>query len=206
MRREIRPPGQKDPIVIDSADPAQQAELAAFLNKPVVRVKVDALGKLVAAESLTGDAGGTARLQADLPFRLTLPDQPPAANQAWERPFAVKLDPPHGTGESYDAVQKYTYKGVAQSLAVIGVSTALKAAPATATISGAQNAAPAPATAAEQVPLVPMLWEGDVYFHPATGRYYAARLRVKKELLNHQGEGTKFVYESTYLEDAVEGK
>ena len=31
-----------------------------------------------------------------------------------------------------------------------------------------------------------------------------ARLKVKAELPNHQGEGTRFEYESAYVEDIVE--
>jgi hypothetical protein len=54
------------------------------------------------------------------------------------------------------------------------------------------------------VPLVPMLWTGTVYFNTRAGKYHAARLKVKVELPNYQGEGTKFEYESAYNEDAVE--
>jgi hypothetical protein len=43
-----------------------------------------------------------------------------------------------------------------------------------------------------------------VYFNVGAGKYHAARLKAKSELVNHQGEGTKFVYESTYSEDAIE--
>jgi hypothetical protein len=49
-----------------------------------------------------------------------------------------------------------------------------------------------------------MLWTGEVYFNTAAGKYHAARLKVKAELPNHQGEGTKFECESIYTEDAVE--
>ena len=49
-----------------------------------------------------------------------------------------------------------------------------------------------------------MLWTGDVYFNTAAGKYHAARLKAKAELANHQGEGTKFVYQSTYAEDVME--
>ena len=79
--------------------------------------------------------------------------------------------------------------GRAVGLAVVGVETALKA---------------PPKTAGEQVPLVPMLWTGDVYFNTLAGRYHAARLTTRTELANHLGDGTKFVYQSTYAEDAVE--
>ncbi|MBX9628685.1 MAG: hypothetical protein K2X82_33115 [Gemmataceae bacterium] len=185
LKTDIRPPAG-EPVSKDSANPADAAEMADYLNKPVVVVRVDSQGRLVEVKEAKGSSA--ARLHAELPFRLTLPDAGPTAGQTWDRPFAVTLDPPHGTGESYDFVQAYTAQGVKDGLAVVGVKTALKA---------------PPKAAGEQVPLVPMLWAGEVYFDPAAGAYHAARLAAKAELANHQGAGTKFVYQSTYAEDAV---
>jgi hypothetical protein len=173
--------------VTDSAKPEDAKAMVAYLNKPIVTVQIDTQGRLVEVKDAKG--GTAARLHAELPFRLVLPDADPAANATWDRPFAVKLDPPHGTGESYDFTQKYTSKGQKDGLLVVGVETALKT---------------PPKAVSEQVPLVPMLWTGDVYFNVASGKYHAARLKAKSELANHQGEGTKFVYESTYSEDAIE--
>jgi hypothetical protein len=172
---------------VDSAKPEDAKAMAAYLNTPIVTLRMDARGQLVEVKEAKG--GTAARLHAELPFRLVLPEAAPAANATWDRPFAVKLDPPHGTGESYDFVAKYTSKGGKDSLLIVGVETALKA---------------PPKNASEQIPLVPMLWTGEVYFNTAVGKYHAARLKAKSELANHQGEGTKFVYESTYTEDAVE--
>jgi hypothetical protein len=173
--------------VTDSAKPEDAKAMAAYLNKPIVTVRMDSQGNLVEVKEAKG--GTAARLQAELPMRLVLPEAAPAANATWDRPFAVKLEPPHGTGESYDFVQKYTNKGEKDGLLIVGVETSLKA---------------PPKAVSEQVPLVPMLWTGEVYFNTAAGKYHAARLKAKAELVNHQGEGTKFVYESTYSEDAVE--
>jgi hypothetical protein len=186
MKNEFRQP---DGTVtgVDSSKPDDAKAMAAYLNTPIVTVRMDARGQLVEVKEAKG--GTAARLHAELPFRVVLPDAAPAANAPWDRPFAVKLDPPHGTGESYDFLQKYTSKGEKDGLLVVGVETSLKA---------------PPKTVGEQVPLVPMLWQGDVYFDTAAGKYHAARLKAKSELANHQGEGTKFVYESTYVEDAIE--
>jgi hypothetical protein len=183
MKNEIRQPGGV--VTRDSADPEHAKEMAEFLNRPIVTVRVDPQGRLV--EVKDAKTGSAARLHAELPFRLTLPDAVPAPGQTWERPFAMTFDPPQGTGETHEFVQKYTCKDVKDGLAVVGVATALKA---------------PPKTTGEQVPLVPMLWTGDVYFNVAAGRYHAARLTAKAELTNHLGDGTKFVYQSTYAEDA----
>lgn len=186
VKNEIRQ-ADGSSIVRDSANPEHAKEMADYLNKAIVTVRVDGQGRLV--EVKESKPGSAARLHAELPFRLTLPDSGPAAGQAWDRTFALKLDPPLGTGESFDFLQKYNCKTIKDGLAVVGVETQLKA---------------PPKTAGEQIPLVPMLWTGEVYFNVAAGRYHAARLTTKAELANHLGEGSKFVYQSTYSEDAVE--
>ncbi len=186
MKQEFRQPDGST-TVTDSAKPEDAKTMEAFLNKPIVTVRMDPQGKLVEVKDAKG--GAAARLHAELPFRLTLPNAMPEAGKAWDRPFAVKLDPPHGTGESYDFTQKYTSKGTKDGYLIVGVETALKA---------------PPKATGEQVPLVPMLWTGDVYFNTVAGKYHAARLTAKAELANHQGDGTKFVYESVYSEDALE--
>ena len=85
--------------------------------------------------------------------------------------------------------QTYTLKGDSQGHTVIRMATALKA---------------PPKDPAELPGLVPLLWEGDVYFQKTTGRYSGSRLTVKKEVPNHQGEGTKFVFESQLTEALAE--
>lgn len=186
MKQEFRQP---DGTVgkVDSTKPDDAKAMADYLNKPIVTVRMDSQGKLVEVKEAKG--GAAARLQAELPFRVTLPDALPEAGKTWDRPFAFKLDPPAGTGESYDFNQKYTSKGTKDGYLIVGVETALKA---------------APKAVSEQVPLVPMLWAGEVYFNTAAGKYQAARLTAKAELANHQGEGTKFAYESTYAEDCLD--
>jgi hypothetical protein len=186
MKREIRNSDGSE-TATDSAKPDDAKGMEAYLNKPIVTIRLDAQGKLVEVKEAKG--GTAARLNAELPFRLVLPDAAPDAGATWERPFAMKLDPPLGTGESYDFAQKYTSKGEKNGLLVVGVETTLKA---------------PPKAVSEQVPLVPLLWTGDVYFNAAAGKYHAARLRARAELVNYQGEGTRYVYESSYAEDAVE--
>lgn len=185
LKREIR---QADgtTVTLDSANPDDAKGMAEYLNRPVVVVVVDSQGRLVEVKEAKG--GNAARLHAELPFRVVLPDAAPAEGQTWGRAFSLKLDPPLGAGETHEFAQTYTSKGVRDGLMVVGVGTALKA---------------PPKTAGEQVPLVPMLWAGEVYFDPAAGRYHAARLSAKAELPNHLGEGTRYAYQSTYAEDVV---
>ncbi len=185
LKREIR---QADgtSLTVDSTNPDDAKGMVEFLNRPVVTIAVDAQGRLVEVKEAKG--GSAARLHAELPFRVVLPDAAPTVGQRWDRTFTLKLDPPLGAGETHEFAQTYTAKGVQNGLLVVGVSTALKN---------------PPKTTGEQLPLVPMLWTGDVYFNPAAGAYHAARLEAKAELANHLGEGTKYAYQSVYTEDAV---
>jgi hypothetical protein len=185
VQEHTRPGGER--ITIDSATSDGAKAFGEFLGKTIVTAKIDARGQLIEAKSTAGDQAA-ARLSAELPFRVVLPEQAPVVNAAWDRAFAIKLDPPLGTGETYDATQTYTYKGLNGPYAVIGLATALKA---------------PPATPAELQPLVSWLWEGDVFIDTKTGRYYGAKLTAKKEIPNHQGDGTKFAYQSEYTEAAV---
>lgn len=186
MKNEMRRPDGSD-LVIDSANPEDAKSMAAYLNVPILTLRVDHQGRIV--EVKESKSGSSNRLRAELPFRMILPDTGPTSGQTWDRTFAVKLDPPEGTGESYEFAQKFTCSSVKDGLAVASVETTLKA---------------PPKTLSERVPLVPMLWTGDVYFNSSSGKFHAARLKVKAELPNYQGEGTKFEYESIYAEDVVE--
>ena len=189
IRQEISRPGPADKdgqpttddLVIDSATPEGKQQTAAYLNKPIVTVRLDPLGRLIEANA----TGGSDRLNAELPFRLTLPEAGVAVGATWQRPFLIKLAPPLGTGETFDAVQTYTLKAVADGTATVAVASALKA---------------TPPDAGQLPPLVPLLWDGEVYFQFVAGRYAGAKLSVKREIPDHQGAGTKFIYESQYTE------
>ena len=195
LKQVISRPGPKDKdgkptvnqVVIDSATAEGKAQLAALLGKPILTVRLDARGNLLDAKG--DNPTSAARLRVELPFRVTLPEAFPAVNGTWDRAVVLKLDPPQGTGEKYDAAQTVTFKGDNQGFAVLGLATTLKA---------------PPKDPAESVGLVPLLWEGDVYFHRATGRYAGARLTIKKEVVNHAGPGTKFTYETAYTEALAE--
>ncbi|HSQ58379.1 MAG TPA: hypothetical protein VLM40_21845, partial [Gemmata sp.] len=74
MRNEFQKPDGKT-TVIDSANPDDAKQMTGFLNVPVMTVKVDSRGQLV--EVKDARPGSAARLHAELPFRLTLPETGP---------------------------------------------------------------------------------------------------------------------------------
>jgi hypothetical protein len=174
--------GKPNSRTIDSANP-DDAKAMPFLGKPVLTAKVDSQGRLI--EATADSKAASDRLQVELPFRLVLPDAAPTKDDKWSRPVVIQLLPPLGTGEKFDATQQYTYQGLKDGFAVIRMTTTLKDQSTDATVMPA---------------LIPMLWEGNLFFDTKTGRYHGAKLNVKKEVANHHGEGTKFSYTSEYTE------
>ncbi|CAN5254387.1 hypothetical protein BH11PLA2_BH11PLA2_30550 [soil metagenome] len=165
--------------VLDSATPDGAKAVAEYLNKPILTAKVDTRGRVSEVKAKTPDAAS--RLQAELPFRFECPAE---VSTKWERTFGIKLDPPAGTGENFDALQVFT-PGEKDTFTLV---TSLKS---------------PPKDAAELQPLLPFLWEGTVTFDVAAGQYRGSKLVVKKEIADHQGKGTKFVFESRFEESRV---
>jgi hypothetical protein len=193
LRMENRPPSG-DPLVFDSADPAKsheqlREEMGKYVGPPLTVVRIDARGRLV--EVKESKFGPESRLQCDLPFKLVLPDGPFAAGQKWERTYQIKLDPPQGTGETFDAAQSYACKAVGNNLAQVHVATTLKT---------------QPDAAADKLPLLPLMPEGDLFFDTANGVLKAVRYQFGQDLDEHRGEGSKYQFKSTYSEDLIDGK
>jgi hypothetical protein len=180
--------------VFDSTDPAKsheqlREEMGKYVGPPLTVVRIDARGRLV--EVKESKFGSASRLQSDLPFKVVLPDGPFAAGQAWNRTYQIKLDPPQGAGEVYDATQAYACKAVGNNLAQVHVTTTLKA---------------PPDAAADRLPLLPLLPEGDLYLDTAGGVLKAVRYQFGQDLDEHRGEGSKYQFKSTYTEDLTEVK
>jgi hypothetical protein len=101
----------------------------------------------------------------------------------WERPFTIKLEPPAGTGEQFEAFANYSIEKTDGPRTTVKVSTSLKE---------------PPKEVAQMQPLLPWLWEGTVTLE---GKWYqGAKLSVSREYPNHQGAGSKFKFESSFEE------
>ena len=178
----------KDEDVFDSTKPddLNKSEMAKHVGPVLAVLRIDAQGRVV--EVKESKVGPAARFAADLPLKFILPDADPKVGEAWDRSYTIQLDPPHGTGEKYAASQRYTVQEPRGGFLTVGLATAIK---------------DLPAQPADQIPLLPHMPEGTLYYHAPSGRYYGARLRIEKELKNHQGDGSSYRYESTYVEDLV---
>jgi hypothetical protein len=186
LRQELRKPDGQT-VVFDSAtpDPAN-AEMSQYVGPPLALLRIDAQGRLI--EVRESKFGPASRYESELPFKLTLPDAGPVTGQAWQRDYKIKLEPPLGIGETYDAVQTYACKSADAAQVVVGMTTTLKT---------------PPAAAADCVPLLSMQPEGEVVFDSATGRFRSARLRADKEVANHNGNGSKYHLVSSYTEELL---
>ncbi len=183
------PNGEKDEFDSTKPDELNKGEMAKHVGPVLAVLRVDPQGKVV--EVKESKVGAPTRFQVDLPFKLTLPDAAPKVGETWQRQYTIQLDPPQGTGEKYAATQTYTVAEPTSGLMTVTLATTVK---------------DQPTEAAEQIPLLPLLSEGTCYFDPTAGRYYAARLKMHKELKNHHGEGTSYKYTTTYVEDLVPAK
>jgi len=168
----------------DSADPDKSTPqlkeaLSRYLNVPLATVRVDPLGRVVEVKESKSDASA---YEAELPFLVALPAAGLAANEGWERTYKITLAPPLGTGEKYDAVQRYRCKALTPTEATVTLTTALK---------------DPPKAAADAMPLWQMLPEGEVVLDLKNGRLHSAKLEVKKEVKDHEGEGSRYTFAST---------
>src|SRR5207244_3271616 len=169
LRMETKTPNGET-LLFDSAKPAESTEalrddMTKYIGPPLTVVRLDARGQLV--EVKESKFGPESRLESDLPFKLVLPADGLSVGKTWDRNYAIKLEPPHGTGESFEATQSYTLKGSAAGVATIGLTTSVKN---------------LPEATADQLPLLPLLPDGEVQFDFANGRLKGVKYQIRKEL------------------------
>jgi hypothetical protein len=190
LRYEIKT-SSGDTLTFDSAQPDQSSpdlreQLSKYVGTPLVILKIDPQGKVLEVQKCAfGSAHG---FEAQPPFLIHLPPSGLQAQQTWQRHYQLTLEPPHGTGQKVPAEQRYLCKSVDGARATIALTTAL---------------AKPPANAAERVPLLQWLPEGDVIFDLRTGWMLAGKLTVNQELKDHQGEGSSYRFQSSYAETMV---
>jgi hypothetical protein len=175
-------------MVFDSADlpksnPHLREELSKFLNQPLAVLRVDDQGRVVEVKECR--FGPASRYESEPPFVLTLGGE---GRSSWERAYKITLDPPQGTGEKYDAVQRYAVAASKGATAVISIKTILKS---------------QPEAVADQAPLLQMQPEGEIVFDWQKGTVESVRLRIDKELKGHQGEGSSYRFQSTLVEQSL---
>ncbi len=175
-----------DSAAPDKGDAHMREELGRFVGQVLAVLRIDAQGRVI--EVKESKHGTASRFESELPFIVVLPHEGPMADQNWERPYKITLEPPQGTGDKYDAVQKYLCKAVTNDRVTIAVTTELKT---------------MPENVLDRVPLLQMQPEGEIVFDTQAGRLQKATLRIEKELMGHQGTGSSYRFQSTYTEEYV---
>ena len=189
LRLETVTPGG-DTLLFDSLSPEKstpelRGQLAGYVGKALALLRVDGQGRVV--EVKDSKFGPASRYENELPFVGVLPADGPKAGQEWQREYKITLDPPAGAGDKYDAVQKYVCKSLTDGAAVVAVTTGLKA----------------PPSPAEEAALLQLQPEGEIVYDLKAGRLRSASLKIDREVKNHQGEGTSYHVQGTYLEEYV---
>lgn len=167
-----------DSDALEKSNPRMREQLSKYVGVPLAVLRVDASGKVV--EVKQSKFGPASRFESEPPFVVVLPTKP---SLEWERTYQITLEPPQGAGEKFDAVQKY--KG---GVNTIELTTTIKA---------------LPASAADQIHLLPFQPSGRVTFDVANGRMQRAELTIDKELIGHQGKGSRYHLTSMYKEELV---
>jgi hypothetical protein len=178
-------------LLFDSENPEKstsemRTQLAKLVGKPLAVVCMDLSGKVV--KVLKSDFGPASRFDSEPPFVLVLPEKAPRAGQGWQRGYRITLAPPQGTGEQYGAVQKYVCTAVKEGKATITLTTVINK---------------LPESLLDQVPLLQMQPQGEVVYDVKAGRMHSARLKINKELKDHQGKGSIYRFQSLYTEQFV---
>jgi hypothetical protein len=168
----------------DKSNPEMREQLARFVGQPLAVLRVDGQGKVV--EVKESKHGPASRFESEPPFVLVLPNDGPAAGQSWSRSYTITLDPPQGTGDKYQAVQRCSCKDVTAGSATVAVTTLLQT---------------MPESMLDRVPLLQMQPEGEIMFDVQNGRLQKAALHIEKELTGHQGQGSLYRFRSSYLEE-----
>jgi hypothetical protein len=185
MRNEQTRPGG-DVLRFDSTDPDKSTpelrdQLGKYIGTTLAVLRIDQTGKVIAVKQ-----GPAARHMAEPPFTVVLPGSAVQQGQGWTREFDVTLDPPLGTGEKHTARQEFQCMKMEDGKATIALKTIFKA---------------MPEAVQERMPLLQKEAQGSVVFDVAAGRVAVIRLEIDRTLMNHQGEGSSYRYESTYIEE-----
>lgn len=188
LRNEQKRPNGKV-LLFDSEQPEKSAPelreaMGKYVGQTLAVIRVDPIGRVLEVKQ-----GSASRFESEPPFVVVFPLQAPQVGQAWTRPFQVVLEPPLGTGEKHQAVQRYQCAKLEQGKATIRISTQLKT---------------QPENQLERIPLLQKQPEGEVVFDLHNGRLLSVRLTIDKELKEHQGQDSSYQFQSVYTEESVE--
>jgi hypothetical protein len=172
-----------DTLLFDSNDlekstPEFRDQMKKYIGATVAVVRIDSFGRVHEVKQ-----GTASSFEVEPPFLVVFPAAKPTTGQAWRRQFNLVLDPPYGTGEKYEAEQRYECKEIKGTRATVGISTHFKA---------------MPDNMRDRIPLVQKDVQGELVFDTQAGRLLSAQLNIDQTVENHQGKGTSYRYKSEF--------
>ena len=168
----------------EKSTPELREAMKKYIGSTLAIVRVDGFGRVHEVKQ-----GSAASYESEPPFLIVFPEAKPSAGQAWRRPFTLVLEPPFGTGEKFEADQRYECKKIEAGKATLGVTTHFKT---------------MPDNMRERLPLLQKDVQGEIVFDVQAGRLQSAQLVTDKIVENHQGKGSSYQYKSQYSRVLVE--
>lgn len=169
---------------LDKSTPELREQMSKYVGQVQAVVRLDGYGRVIDVKQGSADT-----FEWQPPFVIVFPDAKAAAGQAWKRPFDLVLNPPYGTGEKYQAEQRYDCTKIEAGKATLTVKTEFNT---------------TPDNARERLPLLQKDVQGDLIFDLTAGRLVSTRLNIDKTVENHQGKGTSYQFRSQYVRELVE--
>jgi hypothetical protein len=190
MRNEqTRPNGETvlfDSDNLDKSTPDLKAQMSKYIGQTMAIVRLDVQGRVLEIKQ-----GSAARYEVEPPFVIVFPAVPPKEGLTWLRPFNLTLEPPFGTGEKYEGAQRYQCTKIAGGQANLTLANQFKS---------------MPENPKDQIPLLQKMSEGQVTFDLQSGRLLAVQLNIDRTLMNHQGMGSSYHFQSSYTEQLIDAK
>ncbi|MGF1577748.1 MAG: hypothetical protein ACFCD0_00130 [Gemmataceae bacterium] len=185
MRNEQQFPDGKtwlfDSKQLDKSTPSLKG-MSKMIGIPLAVLRVAPSGEVIKA-----DKGSLKRYQSEPPFQIVFSQKSVKLGESWEREYKLQTNP-RGESASYPAVQTYTYKNSKKGLATFRLKTVFNK---------------VPDNPFDQIPLLQKQPQGTVTFNTKAGRLEQVTLNISKELENHQGKNTRYMFQSEYTERYV---
>jgi hypothetical protein len=189
MRNEQKRPNGET-LLFDSQDetkgtPELREQMSKFVGQTLAILRMNAQGQVIDVKQ-----GSKARYEAEPPFNIVLPKETMAEGMSWVRPYTLTIDPPLGTGEKYDVLQKCQCAKVEGDKATLTVATEFKT---------------QPDSPQERLPLLQKEVSGALVFDVKAGRVDAVHFVVDKAIAQHQGAQSSYHFQSRYTEQLILG-
>jgi hypothetical protein len=168
----------------DKSTPELREQMNKYIGQTLAVLRVDSFGSVHEVKQ-----GSASAFAAEPPFVVVFAEGKPAAGQRWGRAYNVVLDPPFGTGEKFQAEQRYECKKIDAGKASVTLATTFKT---------------MPDNARERLPLLQKDLQGEIVFDVQAGRLISARLTIDKTVENHQGNGSSYHFKSEIVRELVE--